>query len=308
MVEITILLLEGYSNFVLSCLLEPLRMLHEQYQEDIRWQIITADDQPVSSSSGLCLTPNLKVEDLGNTDLLMIISSNGFREHVTPENQRLVMSLVRQSNIILSADAGSWLLASTGLLDDLTATLHWSCLAEFAETFPHVHISQERYIMEGRFWSCGGAATALDLMYAFIADRFGPDKAYAVTSMFTHDSSLPKGDLMQPSALADQSKARLSNVIKLMVDSMEHPRSLPDIAEETHMSPRTLHRLFKEKLGVTPGQYYQSLRLAQARELARTTSFGLREIALRCGYNDAAALSKAFRQVYGAPLRQMLRR
>jgi len=30
----------------------------------------------------------------------------------------------------------------------------------------------------------------------------------------------------------------------------------------------------------------------------------LREIALRCGYSDAPALSKAFRRAYGHPIRR----
>ncbi|WP_417804544.1 GlxA family transcriptional regulator [Thalassospira lucentensis] len=304
---VTFLLLEGYSNFVLSCLLEPLRMIHEQYQEDITWQIITADDQVVLSSSGLRLLPSIKRDQIDHSDILVIISSNDFRQHVTPENQRLAMSLVRQSDVVLGADAGAWLLASTGLLDELPATLHWSVLAEFAETYPQVRVKQDSFVMEGRFWSCGGASGALDLMQTFIADRFGPARALAVSSMFTYDAGGAKDDTPNQNALPDFSTQRLNNVLNIMIDTIEYPVPLVDIAKRTHMSTRTLNRLFKNKLGVSPGQYYQGLRLSRAQDLARSTQLGLREIALRCGYNDAAALSKAFRKTYDSPLRKVVK-
>lgn len=301
---VTFLLLEGYSNFVLACLLEPLRMLHEQHQEGIIWRIVTVDDRPVSSSSSLTLLPSARIEDVESSDLLIIISSNNFRQHVTPENQRLVMALVRQSTTIIGADAGAWLLASTGLLDDLPVTLHWSVISEFAETYPQVRVSPDRYVMEGRFWSCGGASTALDLMQAFISDRFGAAKAFAVASMFAHDSGAPQPEVPPSSVFVDPAKTWLHTVMNIMVDTIENPLPLREIADRVDMSERTLNRLFKSELGIPPGQYYQGLRIARARDLAETTIFDLREIALRCGYSDAAALSKAFGRIFGHSIRK----
>lgn len=302
--KVTFLLLDGFSNLVLSCLLEPLRMLHDLYQEDVEWGIVTPNDAPVASSSNLLLSPTVPVGEVDSPDLLIIISSNGYRQHPTPENQRLVMTLVRQSGIIVGADAGAWLLASTGLLDDLNATLHWQVLCEFAETFPHVRVSQENYVMEGRFWSCGGASTALELMLAFITDRFGSAKAFMASSMFISDASLQQDEARLPTALTPQRKNRLDAIKNIMVETIEHPLSLTALAERANLSPRSISRLFKSEVGMSPGQYYQQLRLSYARDLAENTSFGLQEIALRCGYSDAAALSKAFTRVYGQPVRR----
>ncbi|MCC9620776.1 helix-turn-helix domain-containing protein [Thalassospira sp. MA62] len=282
-------------------------MLHEQYQEDITWQIATADDQMALSSSGLRLLPTIKQDDIGHSDIFVIISSNGFRQHVTPDTQRLVMSLVRQSDTVIGADAGAWLLASTGLLDDLTATLHWSVISEFAETFPQVRVSQERCVMTGKFWSCGGASEALALMHAFISERFSPAQAFAVCSMFTYEQAMPIDDMPNPTSLPDFGTQRLNSVVKIMVDNIEYPLSLAEISERTHMSTRTLGRLFSEKLGISPGHYYQGLRLARAQDLARSTNLGLREIALRCGYNNAPALSKAFKKHHNTSIRKISR-
>ncbi|AQZ52539.1 GlxA family transcriptional regulator [Martelella mediterranea] len=303
--NVTFLLLDGFSNLVFSCLLEPLRMVHDLYREDIRWQVISADDEAVESSSHLLLVPTAKREDIEASDLLVIVSSNGYRQHPTPENQRLVMALARQSRYVIGADAGAWMLASTGLLDDLTATLHWSVISEFAETFPEVHVSQAGYVKEGRLWSCGGASTALELILAFITEEFGAARAFMVSSMFMHDASPQRDGARMPTALSVPGRGKMDAIINIMVETIENPLSLSALAERAHMSTRTLNRLFKAELGMSPGQYYQNIRLAHAREMAENTALGLREIAIRSGYSNAPALSKAFRKAYGHSLRKI---
>ncbi|WP_052699995.1 GlxA family transcriptional regulator [Martelella endophytica] len=303
--NVTFLLFDGFSNLVFSCLLEPLRMVHELYQEDVSWKVISADDAPVESSSHLLLTPTARREDIEASDLLVIVSSNGYRQHPTPENQRLVMTLARQSRYVIGADAGAWMLASTGLLDDLTATLHWSVINEFAETFPQVHVSQQTYVKEGRLWSCGGASTALELILAFITDQFGAARAFMTSSMFMHDASPQRDGTHIPTALSVPGRSRMDAIINIMVETIENPLSLTALAERAHMSTRTLNRLFKAELGMSPGQYYQNIRLLHAREMAENTALGLREIAIRAGYSNAPALSKAFQKAYGHSVRKV---
>ena len=302
--KVTYLLLDGFSNLILSCLLEPLRVVEEQYGEGISWRMVTVDDEPARTSSDLYFLPNTRIGELDYSDMLVIISSNGFRQHVTPANQRLVMKLSRQSEIVIGADAGAWLLAATGLLDDMAATVHWQVMADFAEAFPQVRLSSETFVREGRIWSCGGASTGLDMILDFIGERFGADKAFTASSMFMHEANPQKSDHHPPTPLSGAGGNKLHEIMSIMTETIENPLSLNTLAERACLSPRTLNRLFKGELGMSPGQYYQSMRLARARELADGTSLDLREIALRCGYCDAAALAKAFKRVYGHSLRK----
>lgn len=299
MVRVAFLLFEGFSNMVLSCLLEPLRAVRDQARLDIRWQVLTPEGLPIRSSSGLSISPDAR--DGGPFDMLVVVAGYGYRDHAAGPSIRQIAALARQSQIVLGADSGPWLMAAAGLLRDQPATLHWSLLADFAERFPQVRVSAARHVMQGRFWSCGGASSALDLMLAYISDRFGPANAFIASSMFLHDA-----DRQQPAPgrLARKGTGRLRQVVNLMAENIETPLPLPDLAEQTGLSLSKLERLFKAELSMSPGRYYQMLRLSQARELAASTDFDLREIALRCGYSDAAALSKAFRRAYGHPVRQ----
>ena len=74
MTRIGFLLFEGFSNMVLSCLLEPLRAVRDQAGIDIRWQVLTPTGGPVRSSSGLSVVPD--VPDAGMFDLLVGTSKN----------------------------------------------------------------------------------------------------------------------------------------------------------------------------------------------------------------------------------------
>lgn len=302
MIRVGFLLFEGFSNMVLSCLLEPLRAVRDQARLDIRWQVLSPDGQPVRSSSGLAISPD--PDAAGPFDMLVVVAGYGYRDHAGGVAPRRIAALARHSQIVLGADSGPWLIAAAGLLRDQPATLHWSLLADFAEAFPQVQVSNARCVMQGKVWSCGGASSALDLMLGYISERFGPANAFIASSMFLHDA-----DRQQPTAgrLPGKGTARLRQVVNVMAQHLETPLSLTQVAARVGLSASKLDRLFKAELNMSPGRYYQMLRLSQARELAASTDFDLREIALRCGYGDAAALGKAFRRAYGHGVRQSAR-
>lgn len=152
-----VLLFEGFSNFVLSSLIEPLRAVRDHGHPDLSWAVVTVDDAPVRSSSGLSVSPDLPLGALGTPDVLLVVAGYGFRDHASPETAAILRRASRAGSRLIGADCGAWLLAAAGVLQGHAATLHWSVLADFAEEFPDVATSHNRYVMDGTVWSCGGA-------------------------------------------------------------------------------------------------------------------------------------------------------
>lgn len=312
MTRVTFLLFDGFSNMVLSCLLEPLRAVRDQAGADIRWQVRTPTGGPVRASSGLLISPDPGADGAhpgsaegSACDMLVVVAGYGYREHALGPGPAQVSAQARGARIVVGADTGAWLVAAAGLLRDQRATLHWSLLADFAERFPDITVVPERHVMQGRVWTCGGASSALDLMLGFIGQRFGPAQAFVASSMFVHDADRqPPGAQGQHPTLIGRGSARLRQVITLMAEQMEPPLPLPRLAARAGLSASALDRLFRTELSMAPGRYYQLLRLSHARDLAQDTALPLREIALRCGYGDAPALCKAFRRAHGHAIRQ----
>jgi AraC family carnitine catabolism transcriptional activator len=79
---------------------------------------------------------------------------------------------------------------------------------------------------------------------------------------------------------------------------------LATLAKRAACPAKTLERRFRAQLGATPGQVYRHIRLTAARNLVVSTTLQVTEIALRCGYESPAALSRAYKARFGHPPRR----
>lgn len=299
---VNVLLFETFSNMLLACLLEPLRVVRDDNDVDIRWTILTHTDAPILSSSGLRITPDMRRADAKPCEMLIIIGGDRFRSEAQDPELRRSLRLTTKAGSIIAADSGTWLLAAAGYLDGRRATLHWQLLAEFAEAFPNVTVVPDRFVRDGPYLTCGGASTAMDLILATISTRFGQTARFDAASMFLHDQARPGMPSDQGAAMASHASLAVRKILTLMASRLEQPMTLDELARETGISPRSLARLFSEQVGMPPGRYYKHLRLARAKDLATHTSLPLGQIALRCGFSGASALSHAYTQEYGCSL------
>jgi len=294
-IQVSVFLCDAFSNMVLACLLEPLRVVRDQTGADIRWNILTDGDQAVASSSGLSVSPELPMADAPSPDLVLIIGGDAFRDGKVATPARKLGQLIQGATVI-AADTGAWVLARGGFLNARKVTLHWQLLEEFAEEFPEVEVLPNRHVQDGRFWTCGSAASAFDLMLHFIRDRFGASVAFDAGAMFLHDNARRHGASYPDQTLSQAVSPRLKRVVVLMSEALEIPWPIPTLAEQAHISERSLRRLFWTELQTTPGRYYLLLRLARARELLRFSDLSLDQIAVRCGFASATTLVRSLRK------------
>ncbi|HEU4534051.1 MAG TPA: helix-turn-helix domain-containing protein, partial [Polyangiaceae bacterium] len=77
------------------------------------------------------------------------------------------------------------------------------------------------------------------------------------------------------------------------------PLTLERLAARASMSPRTLHRRFKEQTGTTPLQWLAGARMRRARELLETTRLSVDEVAAAVGFDGASGFRERFRRTVG---------
>ncbi|MCC5839884.1 MAG: helix-turn-helix domain-containing protein [Opitutales bacterium] len=75
--------------------------------------------------------------------------------------------------------------------------------------------------------------------------------------------------------------------------------SVDSLASILAVSRATLHRQFREHLGLSPKQMLQQHRMERAHRLLTTTDLPLEDIAVTCGFAHASSFVHAFRQVHG---------
>lgn len=70
---------------------------------------------------------------------------------------------------------------------------------------------------------------------------------------------------------------------------------LADYAQDCHMSPCWFTRLFHRQMGVSPQQYLTGIRVNKARELLRSSSYNIGEVAALVGYQNPLYFSRIFK-------------
>lgn len=288
--RIGILLFDGFSNHCLANTVEPLRAAnHLGRRVHYRWEYLTLSGAPAISSSGLQIVPDGPLKDAAG-DLLMVMPSYGVRSYLTDPVLRGLRSASARFANLAGLDMGSWLLAAAGLLNGRIATIHWEELTAFAEAFPDLTVARERFILDGNRITCSGAMASFDLVLHLIVQAQGPALALEVEQLFMAPGAAPS----VPSVTA---RTRLSRrAVAVMQDHIETPLPLPQVAEASRCSQRALELAIRKDFDMTPQQLYKVLRLNMARRLAETTSLPLAEVALRSGYRNASAMTRAFRE------------
>ena len=103
-------------------------------------------------------------------------------------------------------------------------------------------------------------------------------------------------DLRLKGGLAPHQRRQL---VEFIDSQLAEPISLGQLAGLCALSEYHFARMFRVSFGLPPHQYVLARRMSRARELLRSTSQPLGDIALACGFASASHFTNRFRQVSG---------
>ena len=306
--EIEILLFDRFSNHCLANALEPFRAANTlANRQAYRWRLFTPDGSPAVSSSGLAVLPDAALGDAGAGGIALVVSSYGYRDLDGPATRRALRRIAAKSELVVGLDTGAWLMAAAGLLDRRRATIHWDVLDSFAETFLAVDAVKARFVTDGDRLTCGGATTAFELVLDLIGAQQGESLRLDVAALFMHELGAgPSFQRLRARRLSDKSRTTV-RAITLMQERVEQPLAIAEIARTLGCTQKHLERRFGAEFGAAPAVVYRHLRLAAARRLVENSDLPIAEVALRCGYSNASAMTRAFTLEFGANPRALRR-
>ncbi len=295
-----VLLFERFSMHCLANTIEPLRAANGLLgRSAYRWEVLTLDGQPVTSSSGFTITPERRLSRAPGGDMLVLLPSYGARAYATPDCNRALRAAARRFSTLVGLDMGSWLLAEAGLLDGYDATIHFEEMEAFSETFPEVHAHRRRWVRDRNLWSAGGAMTAYELIVGWLAETHGTAMSLEIAAMFMHsDADAPRIEI------PGQSDRYVAAALAEMEANIEEPLGIGQLARAAGCPQRELEKRFTHALGASPRAVYLRLRLGFARRLLGEGRVSIAEVALRSGYADSSAFARAFRREFGLSPRQ----
>jgi transcriptional regulator GlxA family with amidase domain len=300
-IEVVILLIPESSMMSLASTLDTMRAANRISNKGLfHWKIVTLDGQSADLTCGIPVAPLCSLNDSLAGDALFVIAGFNHQKYLTKQNQLLIKQVSRNFKVVGGIEAGSWILARCGLLNQKTATTHWEDQEEFSVQFPSVNLKADRFVIDGKFFTTGGASPTFDFMLHLIRSRYGYPLALEVSSAFIYDGvhSATEPQPLVSLGMLENKEPRVAAAIQIMQRHIDEVISIIKIAERLNLSVRMLEYLFNQTLNLAPGAYYRRLRLQTAHRMVVDTRLKLQEIAIRTGFNSLSSFSRMFKQYY----------
>jgi transcriptional regulator GlxA family with amidase domain len=94
-----------------------------------------------------------------------------------------------------------------------------------------------------------------------------------------------------------------SGMMRRVTENMEHcfgmKYDVKAFAQMLNISESPFNHLFKEYIGVSPYTYFINLRIENAANLLESTDMKIKDVAIRCGFEDALYFTQAFKRIKG---------
>jgi AraC family transcriptional regulator, glycine betaine-responsive activator len=295
-------LLEKFSMFSLSALVEPLRIANYCSGRNLySWCFLSADGKDVPTSTGVMVPTQRVSMDDSEWDAIIVCGGWNAERYECAELFGWLQHMGRGGVILGAIETGSYILASAGLLQGYSATIHWHCQHAFKERFLCIDLKDALYVIDRKRMTCAGGTAGLDMMLQEIKRRNGKKLALEVADQLLY-SPVRKADMPQKEVQSRQQSSAplaLQRTIEIMEQNIEKPLMIPQISRLLGFSQRKVERLFKKHFGCSAVAFYRTVRLQEARVLLTHTDMSVLDICIACGFASSSYFSKSYTSQFG---------
>jgi transcriptional regulator GlxA family with amidase domain len=252
-----------------------------------------------SAYGGLELEFAYGLEGLDDADTVIVMPWSG--EAPPPEVLDALRAAHARGARMVSFCTGAFALAAAGLLDGRPATTHWQDTDELARRYPAVRVDPRvLYVDDGDVMTSAGAAASIDLALHIVRLDFGADIANGIARRAVVPPHRDGGQAQYVEMpVPDPGADAFSGTLEWILDHLDEPLTVGDLAKRAHMSVRTFARHFRAVTGSTPHQWVLRQRVMHAQVMLETTEEPVERIAHACGFGAASALRLHFQRVLG---------
>lgn len=266
--------------------------------------VVTPTDEPAATTHGYAIAPSAPVDALRTADTVVI---PGTRNPAVREQGRLdeptaaALALVPRDARRMSICTGAFAMAAAGWVDGRTVTTHWESADDLARMFPRVTVDPNAlFIDDGDVLSSAGLAAGIDLCLHLLRRDHGTAVANKAARHLVVPAWRDGGQSQFIEApLPDVTRGGTAGVRAWLLERLDRPVTLAEMAAYGSMSVRTFTRRFREETGQTPGEWLIRQRVNRAAELLETTDLPIDRVAEQSGLGSSASLRQHFKITYG---------
>ena len=269
-------------------------------------RIVGASTEPGMTASGLAIRPDLTLREAASPDVVIVpsllLQHGKWLPGRYPEVVEWLAGLHERGTLICSACSGVLLVAETGLLAGLDATVHWAYADTFRKNYPDVNLRVEETLVaagdRNQFIMSGASASWSDLALYLIARIVGPTAAQSLANfLLLQWHTEGQSPYMAFVPRMDHGDGTVLKVQQWIAENFAIANPVEEMTVQSGLSERTFKRRFVNATGLAPINYVQHLRVESARRLFERTDLPADEVAFQVGYMEPAALRRVFRRI-----------
>ena len=244
------------------------------------------------------------IKDTVKTDLVLIPAISGNLQEALKKNEPFLPWIIQQYHNgaeIASLCIGSFVLASTGLLNGRECSSHWLTAHQFREMFPGVTLVDGRIVTEqDGLYSSGGATSYWNLLLHLVEKYAGRDMAIMATKVYALEIDRKS---QSPFIMFNGQKKHEDEPIKQAQEFIENniseKISIEELALKYAIGRRHFERRFKKATNNTPVEYIQRVKIEAAKKQLENSSKNVNEVMYDVGYIDIKAFRSLFKKITG---------
>ncbi|HLP51463.1 MAG TPA: helix-turn-helix domain-containing protein [Chitinophagales bacterium] len=279
--------------------------------------LLASGKQPLFSVQLVGLTKEVKLEnslysvhteklinEVDDTDLIFVPAISGDIKTALKLNKDFVPWIVNQYEggaEVASLCIGSFLLASTGLLNGKKCSSHWNSSTEFRSMFPEVDLVDGSIITEDdRIYSSGGANSYWALLLYLVEKYTDRDTAILASKFFAVDIDRDsQAQFMMFKGQKEHGDAEILLAQEFIEGHYTDKITVEDLADKYAIGRRSFERRFKKATGNTVVEYMQRVKIEAAKRSFESSRKNINEVMFDVGYTDTKAFRTIFKKITG---------
>jgi transcriptional regulator GlxA family with amidase domain len=247
---------------------------------------------------------DLLLDELEKTDLIIIPAITGDLAAAIEINKAFFPWIIKQYQggaEVASLCIGSFLLASTGLLNGKECSSHWKTAMEFREMFPEVTLVDGRIVTEQQgLYSSGGATSYWSLLLHLVEKYAGREIAIMASKIFALEiDRKSQSPFVMFNGQKKHEDAPIKKAQEFIESNVTERISVEDLSSRYAIGRRHFERRFKKATNNTPVEYIQRVKIEAAKKYFETSAKNVNEVMYEVGYSDAKAFRSVFKKITG---------
>jgi transcriptional regulator GlxA family with amidase domain len=266
--------------------------------------VVTPTGEPAMTTHGYGIVPSAPVEALRTADTVVIPGTRNvaIRDHGRlDEPTAAALAMVPEDARRMSICTGAFVMAAAGWLDGRKVTTHWQAAEDLSRMYPEITVDPDAlFVDDGDVLTSAGLAAGIDLCLHLLRRDHGTAIANVAARYLVVPAWRDGGQSQFIEApLPDVTRGGTAAVRAWLLQRLDRPVNLAEMAAYGSMSVRTFTRRFREETGQTPGEWLTRQRVNLAAELLETSDLPVDRIADQAGLGSSASLRHHFKITYG---------